>query len=124
VRGPEGASPRLQQNGIAVWRHRFSLANRASQAFIALTVVISLPTLTTPGILASIMLILLGYRRRNRVLLVLAYAFMAGFIFYYYYNLQVTLLVKSFILMITGVLFLGGGLIFRRTIPEVQEQTT
>jgi hypothetical protein len=98
-------------------------SHRATSILLGIAVIIMLPTLTTPGIVASMLLILLGYRRRQNVLLVLAYLFMAGFIGYFYYSLQMTLLVKSFILMATGVLFLIGGLAFRRLlpIPEAKE---
>jgi hypothetical protein len=110
--------------GMSLWLEMRLLAeyevpytHRATLIVLGITVIIMLPTLTTPGILASMLLILLGYRRRHNVLLVLAYLFMAGFISYFYYSLHMTLLVKSFILMATGILFLIGGLAFRRLLP-------
>jgi hypothetical protein len=103
--------------------YEIPLSHRATAVILALTVIITLPTLTTPGILAALLLIILGYRRRHNVLLVFGYLFMAGFISYFYYSLQTTLLVKSFILMATGLLFLLGGYVFRRMlpVPEVKE---
>jgi hypothetical protein len=100
--------------------YQIPLSHRAAVVVLALTGIITLPTLTTPGILASLLLILLGYRRRHHVLLVFAYLFMAGFISYFYYSLQTTLLVKSFILMATGLLFLLGGYVFRRILPVLE----
>ncbi|MDQ7037477.1 MAG: DUF4401 domain-containing protein, partial [Anaerolineae bacterium] len=109
---------------ITIWyevrllsNYEVALSHRAAMMLLAITVIITLPTLTTPGILAALLLIILGYRRRHTVLLVLAYLFMAGFISEYYYSLQVTLLIKSFILIGTGVLFLVGGFIFQRAFP-------
>jgi hypothetical protein len=99
-------------------------SHRSAIVILAITIIVTLPTLTTPGILASILLIVLGYRRRHSILLILAYVFMASFISHYYYSLEVTLLIKSFILMTTGVLFLAGGWSFRRflPVPETKEQ--
>lgn len=103
--------------------YKIALPHRAAIAVLAITVIITLPTLTTPGILAALLLIILGYRRRHTILLVLGYLFMAGFISEYYYSLQVTLLIKSFIMVGTGVLFLAGGFMFQRAfpVPETEE---
>ena len=96
--------------------------HRSTIVLVGLTVIVALPTLTTPGILASILLILLGYRRKHNLLLILAYLFMAGFISYFYYSLQTTLLIKSFILMGTGILFLAGGLSLPRLLPSTTSE--
>lgn len=85
-----------------------------------ISLAIALPIWTTPAILAGIIGILLGFRRRNRILLGISYLYLAGFISYYYYWLDVTLLTKSIILVITGVLFISTRFVLRRivTIPD------
>src|SRR5690606_12505375 len=75
-------------------------------AIFAISLAISIPYWTTPGILAGIISILLAFRRRNRILLGISYLYLAGFISYYYYWLDVTLLTKSIILVIPGILFI------------------
>jgi len=97
--------------------YQIASTERAALFIFGITIVIALPTLTTPGILAGLLVIVLGFWRRNALLLGLAYAFLAGFIIYYYNTLQTTLLVKSLILMATGILFLSGRFLLRRKLP-------
>ncbi len=63
-----------------------------------------LPALQTPGILAALSILLLGVQRGNRLLLGLAILFLATFISGFYYQLDLTLLVKSLVLISTGLL--------------------
>ncbi len=70
------------------------------------TVVALIPSIRTPGILAAIIVLLLGFRRGNRSLMGLAGAFLVLFLAAYYYSLEMTLLVKSFVLMGTGLAIL------------------
>lgn len=79
-------------------------------------------TVGTPGILAGVVGILLAFRRRNRILLGISYAYMAGFIIYYYYWLDVTLLTKSIILMVTGGLMIATRPVIRQMV-KMSENT-
>ena len=92
-------------------------------AIFAISLAISIPIWTTPGILAGIIGILLAYRRRNRILLGISYLYLAGFISYYYYWLDVSLLTKSIILVITGIIFISARFVLRRivTMPDETE---
>lgn len=65
-----------------------------------------IPAYQTPGILAAVIVLLLGYWRNNVLLLGLATVFLLFFLSAYYYNLEITLLNKSYILMGTGVVLL------------------
>jgi hypothetical protein len=84
---------------------------RASAAIVpwlaAGTMLVSLPALWTPGVLAAVIVIVLGLQRANRLLLGLGAAFLAVFLIAFYYHLDVTLLVKSLLLLATGLLLLG-----------------
>lgn len=71
-----------------------------------ITIVLS-PTAQTPGIITSLMVIVLGFEKGNRALFTLGILFLAIFVISFYYSLQQTLLIKSIILMSTGALFLG-----------------
>lgn len=65
-----------------------------------------IPAYQTPGILAAVIVLLLGRWRGNGLLLGLATLFLLFFLSAYYYNLEITLLNKSYILMGTGAALL------------------
>jgi hypothetical protein len=62
-----------------------------------------LPTLQAPGIVAGILVLLVGFRRGNRGLMGVAAAFLTVFIIAFYYNLETTLFLKSLALLGTGL---------------------
>lgn len=76
---------------------------------IIITAILFFPTVQAPGILTSALIIILGFARSNRILLTMGIIFLAIFISAFYYSLQETLLTKSIMLMVTGILFLGIG---------------
>ena len=73
---------------------------------IVIAVILS-PTAQTPGVITSLMVIVLGFAKSNRVLLTLGILFLAIYLISFYYSLQQTLLIKSIILMSTGALLIG-----------------
>jgi membrane-associated HD superfamily phosphohydrolase len=75
---------------------------------IAATVLLGLLTLSTPGIMAAITVLTLGFDRRNRVLIGLAIVFLVKFASVYYYSLRMTLLEKSMVLAASGMLLLAA----------------
>lgn len=62
--------------------------------------------ISTPGILATLWLMILGYALRDRILIGIAIAFFPVFISLYYYNLDLTLDIKAYILLGSGIIFL------------------
>jgi hypothetical protein len=60
-----------------------------------------------PGVVATVLLLLLGFDRRARGLIVLAVVFFLFFGASFYYDLRVSLLVKSGMLVSSGLLCLG-----------------
>lgn len=70
------------------------------------TLLLLWPAWQSPGILGALIVLLTGFRRGNRLLTGLAAIFLAFFIITFYYNLELTLLVKSFMLMGNGVIIL------------------
>lgn len=103
--------------------YEISLTSRIALTIFGISAVVSLPIYATPGILAGVIGILLAFRRRNRILLGISYLYVAGFIIYYYYWLDVSLLAKSIILMTTGVLLIVARLILHRvvSVPDISE---
>lgn len=75
---------------------------------------LSIPAYQTPGILAAVIVLLLGYWRNNVLLMGLATAFLLFFLGVYYYFLDITLLNKSYILMGTGVVLLVLRFLFHQ----------
>jgi uncharacterized membrane protein len=89
---------------------------------LGLVVLIALPTVNTPGILAGILVVVMAFRRRNWLLLGLAYAFLAYFIVYFYYDLKQPLNIKSYILMGTGLALLIARLLLHRILPDLDNK--
>jgi uncharacterized membrane protein len=68
----------------------------------------------SPGLLAAPLVLLVGFSRGNRIVTALGALFLAGFISFYYYNLELSLLAKSFALMGSGVVLLGARAVLAR----------
>ncbi len=81
---------------------------------VGATVLVSLPALWTPGVLAAVIVIVLSFQRSNRLLLGIGVVFLVVFLIAFYYHLDVTLLLKSLLLLATGLLLLGSRLLIQR----------
>ena len=77
-----------------------------SNAALAATAGIAIVALRAPGITASLLLVLIGFARGNRALLGVGIAAMLWYLSYFYYALHMSLLWKSFALVMTGVTLL------------------
>lgn len=64
------------------------------------------PALNAPGLIGALIVLLLGFRRGNRLLLGMALVFLAVFLSAYYYNLSISLLLKSAALTGSGLILL------------------
>lgn len=81
---------------------------------VAVIVTVLLGFISTPGLLATLGLLVLGYARDDRALMGLALTFLPGFIFLYYYHLEVDLAYKSWVLAGSGAALLGARAWLRR----------
>ncbi len=84
------------------------LLSRVGLWAVGALLLLCIPAYQTPGILAAVIVLLLGRWRGNNLLLGLATLFLLFFLSAYYYNLEITLLNKSYILMGTGVVLLAA----------------
>lgn len=75
-------------------------------------------TWRTPAIMATLLMLILGFDRRARGLVVIATLFFLFFGGFYYYDLHLTLLQKSGILMLSGALCLAGAGFVRWRFPQ------
>lgn len=67
-----------------------------------------LAALGQPGLLFSIIIMVLGYARHDRLLLIAGALVMPVFIWAFYYQMHVTLLVKAGIMVLSGIVLLSG----------------
>ncbi|MBE9562526.1 MAG: DUF4401 domain-containing protein [Proteobacteria bacterium] len=91
-----------------------------SYAIFGGTVLTSLLLYQSPGIIASIIILVLGFQRGNRVLIGLAIIFLTLFIIAFYYYLNITLLMKSVTLITTGIALLALRFTFKYIFPISQ----
>ena len=108
----------LQDNGV-------KLNSGIATLLFATTAFLAVPALVAPGILAGLLVALLGYHRRDLLLRGLAYVFFVGFVGHFYYALNTSLLTKSLTMIAVGVVLLVGRFGFRRMLPvdDAIEQT-
>ncbi|MBS0290766.1 MAG: DUF4401 domain-containing protein [Proteobacteria bacterium] len=69
---------------------------------------------STPGILVSLGLLIIATAKYERPLFILGCVFLCFFIIDYYYTWQLALNLKSYVLIATGLVMLGGSLIIKR----------
>lgn len=74
------------------------------------------PTILTPGIAGALLIVLASFYIGHRTSFIVGLLALGYFIVQYYYNLQLTLLAKSGILVLTGCLFLGALFLLNRYI--------
>lgn len=95
-----------------IWLYQWAAGGKESlrrePIIWAAVVTVMLSIVSTPGILAGIGLAVLGYARRDAVVLSLGLIFMPVFIVAYYYDLNVDLRTKSWIMAGSGVVLLGA----------------
>jgi uncharacterized membrane protein len=92
----------------------------AATAFVG-TLLMFYPARRMPGMIAAIIVLLLGFRRGNRILMGLALAFLFVFITAYYYHLGLTLLQKSISLMVLGALLIAFRVALVRALGQEEE---
>jgi uncharacterized membrane protein len=96
------------------------LVPRTLLALIAI-VAIGAASFKAPGIAGGLMIALLGFSNGNRVLVGLGIAALLLYVSGYYYLLDATLLVKSGVLLATGVVLLAARwLVLNVVLPEAQ----
>ncbi|MBX2802757.1 MAG: DUF4401 domain-containing protein [Myxococcales bacterium] len=89
---------------------------------IAVAVVLALGaiTVTTPGVVAALGTLLLAFHRRNPILFGLGTVFLTVFLTWFYYDLALSLWVKSGVLVGSGALLLGARWVLVSTMEEAQ----
>ena len=96
----------------------YGLQNRVVIALAAGCFLLLVPSLRMPGILAALIVLVLGFWRSNRGLMGLASIFLVFYIWAYYYSLEWTLLVKSLVLLGSGGILLAVRFFILRFISD------
>jgi hypothetical protein len=95
-----------------VWLYQWAAGDwrrlRDESLVIAVAATLCLAAVTTPGVLAALGLLVLGYARRDSLLLAMGTAFFPVFIVVFYYEMEISLLTKSYILMASGAVLLAA----------------
>ncbi|MDY6991913.1 MAG: DUF4401 domain-containing protein [Pseudomonadota bacterium] len=86
--------------------YQISWRSHSSLIILMASCVVALLLSSAPGVIAAVLIILLGFQRGQRPLLGLAFIFLSLFFMSYYYYLDITLLMKSLSLVIAGALLL------------------
>ena len=89
-----------------------------SWLILAVAASVLLGLFTSPGILAAILLLIIGYEKQDNFLLILSNVFLIGFVYLFYYNLNINLAYKSWILAGSGLLLLGVRQIAKQFKPK------
>lgn len=92
--------------GLITWAATTPLKMKSTPVLLAYGLAIVLGITVSPSITLSLCLLILGYAKHDRLITTLGIILMPCALFMYYYNLQVTLLTKSLLLIFTGTCFL------------------
>jgi hypothetical protein len=103
-------------------RNNVAATSRTGLLALVATVVIAVVTRDAPGVAAALLVLTLGHAVGSRMLLGLGVAGLLGWLSYYYYSLQMTLLAKSGVLAVTGVALLVMWLVIRRLWPQASSK--
>lgn len=96
-------------------------ASGAGWRILAATGILAVANLKAPGLAPATLILLLGYGNGNRVLSGLGVAALLGYLSFYYYSLEATLLHKSALMAATGIALLAVRLLLQKSWPLPQE---
>lgn len=92
-------------------------ASRVTLAAAGAAAAIGLLSLGAPGLVSALLILLLGFAAGNRPLMALGILSLLGFVSHFYYSLHATLLEKSGLLAVTGLVLLAAWFVLRRGLP-------
>lgn len=120
---------RVATAAILVWvafalarREGFAANSRTTLAAVGAASAIGLLGLGAPGFASALIVLLLGFAAGNRLILALGILGLLGFVSHFYYSLHATLLEKSGLLAVTGILLIAAYLLLRRLPPPATQE--
>ncbi|MCA0433250.1 MAG: DUF4401 domain-containing protein [Proteobacteria bacterium] len=94
--------------GLIAWAAGGVDKLKSEPLLVALFGAVLLGVIAAPGVILSVYLMVLGYARHERLLLFMGIALCPVVIFFYYYNLDISLMAKSGVLVGSGLVLLAG----------------
>ncbi|WP_162806653.1 DUF4401 domain-containing protein [Sphingosinicella terrae] len=91
--------------------------SREGLAAAAAAILLGLVSLAMPGLASALLILLLGFAAGTRLLIALGVLSLLGFVAHFYYSLHLTLLEKSGLLAVTGLVLLAACWMLRRGTP-------
>jgi hypothetical protein len=95
-------------------REGFAPASRTLLSAVGAALLVGLFSLGAPGLAASLLILLLGFAASNRIVMALGVLSLLGFVGHFYYSLHATLLEKSGMLALSGLVLVAAHFILRR----------
>jgi len=93
--------------------HKLQLTKWILPVCVIITILLA-PTLIAPGIVASVLILIVGFRVGHSYISMIGILSMTYFMIAFYYNLNTTLLFKSIYLMASGALFIMSFFILKK----------
>lgn len=95
-----------------------SMSSKVGRLVILATVVMLFSALPVIGLSSALLVLLVGFARQNKLLMTMGILALLGFVSWYYYALDITLLHKSLILIGIGVVLLLGTVILKYSFSD------
>jgi uncharacterized membrane-anchored protein len=92
---------------VLLKEYKRNLDENSTRLALFASIIIAMISFKVFGLSAGVLIVILGFARQRVTLMVLGSLAMISFFSWYYYNLNVTLLIKSLYLIITGIVFMG-----------------
>ena len=103
---------------VIIWqlliRYRVAIPGRLSLIALLAGIVIALVSARASGISIGVAIVLLGYANGNRLLRALGFISLLFYLSVYYYSLHITLLDKSIMLAVLGLILLAASALLSR----------
>jgi uncharacterized membrane protein len=110
----------LASTVIVIQRQHFALNSLPAIVGLLAAIILCGFSYVAPGLSSALLLILIAYSFSDRVLLGVGLFALLSFVSHYYYQLQVSLLYKSIVLMSLGLLLLATRVLLGRLFPETR----
>jgi len=94
---------------------------RSKIQIYAMTLLLMLLSVFAPAICGGLLILLLSFHTGHRVGLITGFLALLYFVSLYYYNMHFSLLIKSGIMVATGMLFLTAWFIFKNTLKRYEQ---
>lgn len=106
---------------VLALRAGYASSSRTFLSAVGAALLVGLLSLEAPGLASALLILLLGFAAGNRLLMALGVLSLLGFVAHFYYSLQATLLEKSGLLALTGILLIAAWFVLRSGFPRGEE---